>query len=293
MLKIPAHGTPQHWRNGDDFVLESEAKLMQYIRFHTKCLVPEVVAYDETLKNAIGAPYILMKKMEGIPAIDAWFGQPYKAIPDAEMHLHADDPSPELEQKRITFLRSLAQAMSELAPLKFNEIGIPVFSDMKSEQPDYISSVWRWHSKSDMQAFTPIAPLKTSRDFFTAALHELWNPDRDYGAENKSREVTPLHGVRKILGIVVDSAPFTPTSPSSYHDGEVDNDENLKEMFVLRHDDHDLQNVLVDDNGNVTGIIDWDSCISVPACIGYTSFPMFLRRDFLPEYSMARCLHMT
>jgi hypothetical protein len=108
VLKIPAHGTPQHWRPSDGFMLENEARLVQHIRHHTKCPVPEVVGYDEQLKNGIGAPYILKKKIDCIPAIDMWLGQPYKAIPNAEMHLHADDSSPKLEQKRITFLRSLA-----------------------------------------------------------------------------------------------------------------------------------------------------------------------------------------
>jgi hypothetical protein len=119
-------------------MLENEALLMQRTRHHTNCPVPKVVAYDEKLNNAIGAPYILMEKIEGTLALDMWLGQPYKHIPDAEMHLHADDPSLELEQKRITFLRLLAQAMSQLAPLKFNEIGIPVFYNPTDEQPDYI-----------------------------------------------------------------------------------------------------------------------------------------------------------
>jgi hypothetical protein len=204
---------------------DHRATLMQHIRHHTNYPVTEVIAYDETLNNAIDAPYILMKNTEDIPAIDMWFGQPYKAIPNAEMYLHAGDPSPKLEQKRTTFLRSLAQAMSQLAPLKFNEIGIPVFSDLESEQTDYVGSVWRWHSKLDMQALTPIGAFKASRNFFAALLNEVWNSDHDYEIENKSREVTPLRGVRKILGIVNDSPPSTPTSTSSEQNSEEDNGE--------------------------------------------------------------------
>jgi hypothetical protein len=50
---------------------------------------------------------------------------------------------------------------------------------------------------------------------------------------------------------------------------------------------------LVDDDGHITGIIDWDSCISVPKCIEYTGMPNFLYCDLLPGYSIARCPHMT
>jgi hypothetical protein len=280
LLKIPAHGTPQHWRPGDGFMLENEARLMQHILYHTQCPVPEVVAYDESLNNEIGAPYILMKKIEGIPALDFWLGKPYKMIPDAVLHLYADNPSPELEQKRLTLLRSLAQAMSELASLKFREIGIPVFSNPKNETPDYIGSAWRWHSKSNMQALTPIGPFKTSKDFFTVLLNDAWNPDCHYDDDDERREVTILRGVRKILDIVLDCSPFSPP-------------QSPKESFVLRHDDLDLQNIFVYADGNVTGIIDWDSCFSVPACIGYTSLPTFLRRDLLPDYSIALMPHMT
>jgi hypothetical protein len=136
-----------------------------------------------------------MKKIEGIPALDMWLGQPYKYIPDAEMHLHADDPSLELEQKRITFLRSLAQATSQLAPLKFNNIGIPVFYDPTGEQPAQIGSVWHWHSKADMQALTPYGPFNTSDEFFKARLNDAWDSDREYGVDNKTRSVTLLRGV--------------------------------------------------------------------------------------------------
>jgi hypothetical protein len=166
-----------------------------------------------------------------------------------------------------------------------------VFYNPNNEQPDYIGSVWRWHSKSDMQALSPIGPFETSKEFFTTALNEVWDPDRDYEAENKTRDVALLRGVRKILNTFIDSAPFTPTPTSHSEDGEIQTPK--QESFVLRHDDLDLQKILVSPSGHVTGIIDWDSCTSVPECIGYTSLPTFLRRDFLPEYSMARSPHMT
>jgi aminoglycoside phosphotransferase (APT) family kinase protein len=49
-------------------MLRNEAVLVQHIRHHTKCPVPEVVAFDETLDNSIGVPYILMKELEGMTA---------------------------------------------------------------------------------------------------------------------------------------------------------------------------------------------------------------------------------
>ncbi|KAF2677620.1 hypothetical protein K458DRAFT_395887 [Lentithecium fluviatile CBS 122367] len=56
-----------------------------------------------------------------------------------------------------------------------------------------------------------------------------------------------------------------------------------KESFVLRHTDLDMQNLLVSDDGTVTGIIDWNRVMAMPRCVGATAIPVFLRRDWLPE----------
>jgi hypothetical protein len=58
------------------------------------------------------------------------------------------------------------------------------------------------------------------------------------------------------------------------------------ETFVLRHPDLDLQNILTDEEGNITGIIDWEGCMTVPRCVGYASYPEFLRRDWTSGWSL-------
>ncbi|KAH6853016.1 hypothetical protein BKA58DRAFT_326105, partial [Alternaria rosae] len=54
----------------------------------------------------------------------------------------------------------------------------------------------------------------------------------------------------------------------------------------------DLLNILVDADGNVTGLIDWDTCAAVPRCVGYTSMATFHRRDWLSDYTLGRFPHM-
>jgi serine/threonine protein kinase len=293
VLKIPAHGTPKEWNADDIMMLEVEAQMMQHIRHHTDWPVPDVIAYDGSLGNAIGAPYILMKKMEGISAVDIWLGQPYKTIKDAELHLNADDPSPELEKKRITFLRSLAQAMSQLAPLEFEYTGFPIFHDPKGVQPEYITPVWRWHSKTVMEKPMSGGSFETGEAFFAAGLDKVCKAERDISPGSDGRAT---NGVWIVMNIVLSSAPFKPSAPSHGGTPSSEHDSNgaaIRETFVLRHDDLDLQNILVDSDGNVTGIIDWDGCAAVPRCLGYISTPTFLRRDWLPDYTIARLPHMT
>ena len=49
--------------------------------------------------------------------------------------------------------------------------------------------------------------------------------------------------------------------------------------FILTHPDLDLQNILVDEDGTVTGLVDWDGVTTVPRSMGY-SFPKWIMRDW-------------
>jgi hypothetical protein len=59
-----------------------------------------------------------------------------------------------------------------------------------------------------------------------------------------------------------------------------------KATFVIAHNDLDLQSILVDSDGNVTGIFDWDGCIAVPRCMGYGSAPVFLHNYWSVDFSI-------
>lgn len=56
------------------------------------------------------------------------------------------------------------------------------------------------------------------------------------------------------------------------------------ETFTLHQTDLNLQNILVDEEGNVIGDIDWDKTYAAPRCIGASAVPMFLRSDWFPRY---------
>jgi hypothetical protein len=91
-------------------------------------------------------------------------------------------------------------------------------------------------------------------------------------------------GSSRLLGLIFDSPPFVNLSVlTGFSD---------RETFTLRHNDLDLQNVLVDEEGNVTGILDWDGCIAVPRCIGSVAVPRFLCTDWLPRIDLERSPHM-
>lgn len=57
---------------------------------------------------------------------------------------------------------------------------------------------------------------------------------------------------------------------------------SAKETFVLSLPDFDSQNIMIDERGNVTGIIDWDNVQTLPRFIGYSRFPGWITRDWDP-----------
>ncbi|KAF2006476.1 kinase-like protein, partial [Amniculicola lignicola CBS 123094] len=57
------------------------------------------------------------------------------------------------------------------------------------------------------------------------------------------------------------------------------------ESFTLLHNDIDLQNLLVDEDGNITGVLDWDGTIAAPRSIAAAAAPVFLRQDWYPEFN--------
>jgi hypothetical protein len=65
-----------------------------------------------------------------------------------------------------------------------------------------------------------------------------------------------------------------------------------RETFVLRHDDLDFQNILCDEKGNVTAIIDWDKVRVAPRCLGFAALPIFLTKDWSPNFTTAGDVHM-
>ncbi|KAL6708859.1 hypothetical protein ACN47E_002266 [Coniothyrium glycines] len=290
VLKIPAHGTPKNWQYPEDaIVLKNEAQLMQRIMYATKCPLPEVVDFHPLVNNDLGAPYILLKKIPGSSAEDMWHGKPLKELRDEDSFLTVDDTPPELEQKRINFLQSLARAMSHLQKLQFEKIGTPIFGHCSDEKPKLDCPIIRWHSKTRFHEFTRFGPFLTSASFFVHGVNISWNPlaaMNDMTPEQQQHPKThQAMGVRRLLQIIFSQAPFR--QPSDISDPHCDT-LPAKEPFVLRHDDLDLHNILVDDDGNVTGILDWDGCMAVPQCIGYASIPLFLHRDWLPNFTMLR-----
>lgn len=160
--------------------------------------------------------------------------------------------------KRRNLLRSTAEAMSCLRDLEFDGFGTLRFLEGYEDKPIITHS---WYSYDDspifIRHFESRPKAEVAKEFFLQELDGL-----------KVRLELPVEDpVVRILSIVVEALPLR-------EDGR----------GVLIHPDLTLNNVLADDYGNVTGILDWEGVRAVPAQVGWPTHPSFLREDFQLHY---------
>jgi hypothetical protein len=137
--------------------------------------------------------------------------------------------------------------------------------------------------------------LSSTRELLMSGLEEKWPKDmllQDVSPYDKSdpedieqakAELDRLRSIRRIAVMIYNSPCFTSK--------ELPTDE--QESFVLRHPDLDLQNILVDDDGNVTSILDWHETITAPRFSGYASLPKFLTKEWFPGFTLTDPPHMS
>ncbi|KAF9692070.1 hypothetical protein EKO04_009875 [Ascochyta lentis] len=266
VVRVPGHATVEHWTAQDAYMLEREVQTIEYIRKNTSVPVPQIYSHSSWFNNRLHHPFIMMKRLPGKSAYSIWFDDDFgEADPEVNFRF-GDLPSHAVEKKRINFLRSLARIMTEINALSFDQIGIPVIP-LDCSAPPSIGHTYHWdNTSSDVSTKRPA--LSSTRDLIRTRPDSLCTPSL---FSNDSKAHNRLLGTLKLLDIIFSQPIFHPT-PSA------------PETFTLHHADLDLQNILVDDMGNITGIIDWDRCTTAPRCIGASSAPLFLQKDWMPQY---------
>ena len=189
---------------------------------------------------------MVMSYISGSPMDKGWFEEGHGPTP--------------VEEKRLRSLQTLAEAMSQLQKFQFDKIG---YLEFAGESIDDIS----------------IGPLCDMN---------LDDPDDE--AYGEVRQDGPFDSSRSCLlegfatkeydpmryGYAADKVTNMMLShlPKSSHDGA--------ETFVLCHPDFNLQNIMIDEKGNLTGLIDWDNTHTLRRFLGYCCYPSFLTPDWDP-----------
>ncbi|KAF2276990.1 uncharacterized protein EI97DRAFT_489551 [Westerdykella ornata] len=265
VIKVPMVGTAERWQRGHAAIIQSEADTMIHIKHKLPNFpIPDVYAYDVGFENEIGAPFMLLSYSSGSPANHIWFDARGDEEDDETMN---NTPTEEREKLRINFLKSLAKAMAELRHLEFNACGMVYLQDNDPDKP-VIGPYHGWMTLSfdrTRRKYWERPVFETAAEYYMTRLHEK------FGSKYAV-------GISKILSMVYSSPPL---SASKKHDADP------HETFVLQHNDFDYQNILVSETGEITAILDWDGCGTVPRCAGYSNVPLFLQSDWQAHYDMS------
>ncbi|KAI1768010.1 kinase-like protein [Hypoxylon sp. FL1150] len=158
------------------------------------------------------------------------------------------------EQLRLNILKSLAQSVSQLSRFTFDKIGSV---SNRSSTPVASGPCYEWieteHGTLDIVASGP---------FDSAAAYLEHHHVHDIIDDSHDLDKAQV----KILTHMLDFSPI-------YDD---------RDGFVLRPPDFHRQNIMVDEEGSITGIIDWDLVQTVPRCVGYAAYPAWIQRDWDP-----------
>jgi aminoglycoside phosphotransferase (APT) family kinase protein len=282
VVRIPFAGTKGSWTPSDGEKLVSECVMMQYIRRMASVPVPEVVAFSDGKSDSrFDYPYTIMTRLPGKSAFHIWI--------DKEKELDDQDyVGQAVLERRHNFLRSLAHTMAQLQKISFSSTGVPDWTEGNWSHPPKMQPRKVWDFLTPMAEGTTSDTLHAKYDptdaacnYFIRNINTRWRVD--CSQEDLERAKVHPDVFRGINTVLHDTIQLCEAFSTSRADPSAT---KQPESFVLSHNDLDLQNILVDDDGNVTGILDWDGFSIVPRCIGYATFPLFLRKDWLPQYSL-------
>lgn len=362
---IPAHGTVEKWTKEDAFALRSQALIMMLIKRKTNVPVPEVIAYNNSCENELGAPYMLTSFLEGKRVCDVW---------GDELDRITRTKEAKNEAMRLRILQSFASTMSGLRVFFFEAAGGLHFEHDLDDNP-IVGLKFELEEPGFYTRKTSLGrTYRSTHAYLEMKLEEWWesldhsnkeedilNKGRQFILElaldcvpgNKSTlleemrameakameedgeeymlpedvdEAVQLHPYlsppghdtatqpEEVADVVMfttsdngdqdgtsvlhhEEAAHAESSSSTIEAGSLYN--NIKETdtnsidpyeawlqatcetFVIKPPDVDWQNILVDDNGNITGLLDWDGVCTVPQFQGFASTPEFLQQDYL------------
>ena len=155
--------------------------------------------------------------------------------------------------KREKIFEQIAGWMTELAAFKFDQIGRLDWDETSGTHRVVPFSEAQGSEERDTTV--PDGPFDTAHSYLTSLL------------SNKGHTSTfPVPALFQL---------FIATLPDRTLDGP---------PFVLFHPDFDSQNVLVDDDGTITGIINWENVYIGPLQGAAAAYPMWLSVDWDPSF---------
>ncbi|ATY58947.1 kinase-like domain [Cordyceps militaris] len=291
-------------------VLASEVATMKLVREMTSIPVPEIFHYCADDKNDIGVPYILMSKANGV-ALSAysWQERPLSTSEHKRKKMNRED--------KLKILHQLGRYSSQLSQLRFPCIGsifesangTPCIQQCLSpghlfEGRDAIEEIPRGPFSSSQEFYASlVAALRLHAEQLPMGYHLLVAPipiPQEYTDTSDYRLATDHWNDFAVLGGKPESsqnrlqytmaAQFLLDSIIPLLAGE-SKEEISTSSFPLYHPDLSDQNIFIDDDFNITCIIDWAFSSTVPPAMLYATPGLPHARDTISDPLLQDAFH--
>ncbi|KAJ5108556.1 hypothetical protein N7456_005231 [Penicillium angulare] len=265
-------------------LLASEAATLRYLRSQSDIPVPEVFDYCASSNNETGVPFILMSEAPGWPLSKVWKS--------------TSSPQPSLDSiHKAKILSQLGSITWKLSQLRFDKMGSLIEENGTFSVNECLSRGHMLHERYSLEISR--GPFTSEAEFYDSLISALFEhaetlqlshhcfiapvPSHDdYPCDTQYKAAVDLWSDFVTIGGKIDTADnrldFIVVS-----DALRDIMKKLlppttnPETFPLCHPDLSVNNIYIDDDYNITCIIDWAFASSVPES-------MLLTIPGLPQY---------
>ncbi|KAF9768668.1 hypothetical protein IL306_013978 [Fusarium sp. DS 682] len=240
----------------------AEVVTLKWVRENTSVPVPIIFAFDDSNNNEIGFEWILMEFMQGTSARKRW-------------------RTMSMEQK-IALTKRFAVFQFELSGLEKQESAFTSIGALESPELDLQAD-----SKASQAAVTPgrmvsheffmgdhleydipRGPFRSTHDWLSAILAIIIR--HQTLVLEKSEDEDDIEDAEDILPVAQSLLTLLPKVFPP--------DLSTSEPSALHHQDLNLDNILVNDRGEVTAVLDWE-CVSALPLWMLSQVPKFLDDD--------------
>ncbi|MCJ1275965.1 hypothetical protein MMC21_003770 [Puttea exsequens] len=257
---------------------ESEVATLHFIRNKDIIPVPKVIAHDSSHDSRIGFEWIMMEFMPGVVLADKWRSMDWAAKEElvgelakysASMFQSQFDAignvfsSPGAESNKSR-MEKLVSILSMCSPCSCFSKARNERTQLKSQIGECVSMLFFWgdHLTQDV----PRGPFRSSAEWLNARL-SLYELDVKKDLEHPESDEEDIQLAKRSLDIIKRIRHLLPQYFPTKTPG--------REATMLFHDDLSMHNVLVDENGKLTAVVDWE-CVSPLPLWKACDIPAFL-----------------
>ena len=229
----------------------SEVATLDFVRQNTETPVPMVSAFDASNDNDLGFEWMLMEMMPGVPLADVWWttsrSAKQKLVKDVA--LFTAQPF----RKKFNFLGNLYHAHERSDGLFDGNASVKesLCTGFFVGRIVLMTFFWADHVNQVVQR----GPFRSSQEWLSARLlfnrNDVENTLEGLDSESDLEDANETsQNIQKLSSLL---PSFFPTDPGQ-----------VLEVSALRHDDLSDRNILVDQDGNLTAVLDWECVSALP-----------------------------